>query len=191
MTRSVVVLGLCILALLAVSQSTNFEIFCDEKTMDIFCNAEEDQGDISFREFVDVSGLTFDVADDLETLFYNGNIKMLMDVPQGAITMEIDVFRWERSQWLPTPLSMKRDNFCQALVNPHELWHPIVKSIPKKQLKCPPTKGHIYTLTNVSNHLFVKNMPYVDITGDLKAVVHLGVGGHKTCAVVFFKVYAN
>ncbi|KAH8256707.1 hypothetical protein KR038_004686, partial [Drosophila bunnanda] len=171
--------------------ATNFEIIGDEKTMDIFCNGEEDLGDISIREFVDVSGLTFDVADDLETLFYNGDIKILMDVPQGPITMEIDVFRWERSQWLPTPLSIKRNNFCQALLNPYELWHPVVRKIRKDQLTCPPKKGHIYTLTNVSNHLFVKNMPHVDITGDLKAVVHLSVGGHKTCGVVFFKVYAN
>ncbi|KAH8391575.1 hypothetical protein KR200_005646, partial [Drosophila serrata] len=170
---------------------TNFEVIGDEKTMDIYCSAEEDQGDISFREYVDVSGLTFDVADDLETLFYNGDIKMLLDVPQGPITMQVDVFRWERSQWLPTPLSLKRDDFCQSLLSPYELWHPIVRNIPKEKLKCPPTKGHIYTLTNVSNHLFVKNMPNMDIAGDLKAVVHLSAGGHKTCAVVFVKIYAN
>ncbi|XP_020802165.1 uncharacterized protein LOC110179115 isoform X2 [Drosophila serrata] len=88
LARSLVGLGLWILALMAVSQGTNFEVIGDEKTMDIYCSAEEDQGDISFREFVDVSGLTFDVADDLETLFYNGDIKMLMDVPQGPITMQ-------------------------------------------------------------------------------------------------------
>ncbi|KAH8280759.1 hypothetical protein KR054_010251 [Drosophila jambulina] len=174
-----------------IFQGTNFEIIGDEKTMDVYCNAEDDHGDVSFREYVDVSGLTFTVADDLETLLYNGDVKILKDLPPGPITMEIDVFRWQRSQWLPTLISLKRDNFCKALMNPRELWHSVVKTIPKEQLKCPPNKGHIYTVTNVSNHLFVKNMPFVDVVGDLKAVAHLGVGEHKTCAVVFFKVYAN
>ncbi|XP_016962520.3 uncharacterized protein LOC108032960 [Drosophila biarmipes] len=182
---------LCILQLLQGSRSTTYEVIGDEKTMDIICDAEEDKGNIPIRQVLDVSGLTFEVADDLETLYYNGDIKVLMDVPSGSIGMEVDVFRWERSQWLPTPLALKRDSLCNTLTNPRELWYPLFKNIPKEELICPPGKGHVYTLSNVSNHEFVRNMPLADIAGDLKAVVHLSSGDLKTCVVFFFKVYIN
>lgn len=50
---------------------------------------------------------------------------------------------------------------------------------------------HVYRLANVSNHVFVRNMPYANIAGDAKAVVHLTSGDIKTCAVIFFKIYAS
>ncbi|KAI8034475.1 hypothetical protein M5D96_012749 [Drosophila gunungcola] len=131
------------------------------------------------------------VADDLETLFFSGDIKVLIKVPSGPIAMQVDMFRWKRSQWLPTPLSLKRDSLCRALSNPTEIWYPVYRKVPKDQMICPPKKGHIYTLNNVSNHAFVNNMPRLDIAGDLKAVFQLSSGNLKTCAAVFFKVYAK
>nr|XP_016924127.1 uncharacterized protein LOC108005378 isoform X1 [Drosophila suzukii] len=182
---------LCILQFIQGSRvkSTTYEVIGDEKTMDIVCEASEDKGNTPIREILDIGGLSFEVADDLETLFYRGDIKMLMDLPSGPIGMQVDVFRWERSQWLPTPLSLKRESLCKALINPWELWYPIFKNIPEIEMICPPGKGHIYTLNNVSNHEFIKNMPHVDIAGDLKAVVHLSAGDLKTCVVLFFKVF--
>ncbi|KAH8366487.1 hypothetical protein KR084_011105, partial [Drosophila pseudotakahashii] len=182
---------LCIMQLLQGSRSTNYEVIGDEKTMDIVCDAQEDKGNVPLRQILDISGLTFEVADDLETLYYNGDIKVLMDVPSGPIGMQVDVFRWERNEWMPTPLCLKRDSLCKSLTNPRELWYPIFRKIPKNEMICPPKKGHIYTLNNVSNHEFVRNMPRMDIAGDLKAVVHLSSGDLKTCAVFFFKVYVK
>jgi len=109
--------------------------------MDIVCEASEDKGNTPIREILDIGGLSFEVADDLETLFYRGDIKMLMDLPSGPIGMQVDVFRWERSQWLPTPLSLKRESLCKALINPWELWYPIFKNIPEIEMICPPGKG--------------------------------------------------
>lgn len=174
------------------------------------------------------------MAADLETLYFNGDIKVLIDVPNNPMAMEVDVFRWERSEWIPTTLAMKRDSFCMSLSNPMELWYPIFLKVPKEEMICPPKKGvssewmdfrrrklrfgktlrhtncilylvtnyleelhllsifqHVYRLANVSNHVFVRNMPYANIAGDAKAVVHLTSGDIKTCAVIFFKIYAS
>ncbi|XP_052855865.1 uncharacterized protein LOC128264449 [Drosophila gunungcola] len=182
---------LCIMQLLQRSWSTNYELIVDEKTMDIHCDAEEDQGNTPISQILDISNITFKVADDLETLFFSGDIKVLIKVPSGPIAMQVDMFRWKRSQWLPTPLSLKRDSLCRALSNPTEIWYPVYRKVPKDQMICPPKKGHIYTLNNVSNHAFVNNMPRLDIAGDLKAVFQLSSGNLKTCAAVFFKVYAK
>ncbi|XP_016984379.1 LOW QUALITY PROTEIN: uncharacterized protein LOC108048331 [Drosophila rhopaloa] len=182
---------LCILQLLQGIRSTNYEVIGDEKTLNVQCDAQDAQGDTSIRDILDISGLTFDVADDLETLHFNGDIKVLVAVPSGPIAMQVDVFRWQRSQWLPTPLSLKRDSLCKSLRNPVEIWFPIFRQVPRAELICPPKKGHIYTLRNVTNHAFVNNMPHVDIAGDLKAVVRWSAGDLKTCAVFFFKVYAK
>ncbi|KAH8373245.1 hypothetical protein KR009_008459, partial [Drosophila setifemur] len=172
-------------------QGTNYEVIGDERTMNLVCDDHDNQGNLPLRQMLDISDLHFDIAEDMETLYYSGNIKVLTDVPRGPITMDLDLFRWERSQWLPLSVSMKRNNFCLALKDPREIWFPIVNNIPKNQRQCPPKKGHIFTLTNFTNHIFVNNMPNVDIVGDLKAVVHIGAGGQKTCAVVYFKVYAK
>ncbi|XP_022233517.2 uncharacterized protein LOC111081689 [Drosophila obscura] len=169
----------------------NYEIIGDEKTMAIECDGMDNEGDIQVRQILDMSDVRFVIADDLETLYYSGDIKVLMDIPQSPITLQMDVFRWVRSEWLPTPFSIKRDDFCKALLDPWEFWHPVVRELPKSQLNCPPNKSHVYSLRNISNHLFVNNMPSVDIAGDLKAVVHLSTDQHKTCMVVFVKVYAN
>ncbi|XP_017064487.1 uncharacterized protein LOC108103490 [Drosophila eugracilis] len=180
---------LCILLVLKGSWSTTYEVIGDEKTLDIVCTAAEDKGNIPISKILDITNLTFDMAADMETLYFNGNIKVLMDVPSGPIAMEVDIFRWERNSWTPTQLALKRNDLCQSLTSPRELWYPIFRNIPKEELICPPNKGHIYTLKNVSNHEFVRNVPSADIAGDLKALVHLTTGNIKTCAVLFFKVY--
>ncbi|XP_017137185.2 uncharacterized protein LOC108152395 [Drosophila miranda] len=184
-------ISLLVILRIAICISVNYEIIGDEKTMAIECNGMENEGNIQVRQILDISDVHFVIADDLETLYYSGDIKVLMDIPHTPITLQLDVFRWVRSEWLPIPLSIKRDDFCQALLDPWELWHPVVREIPKSQLKCPPNKSHVYSLRNISNHLFVNNMQSVDIVGDLKAVVHLSTDQYKTCMVVFVKVYAN
>ncbi|EDW46204.1 uncharacterized protein LOC6618010 [Drosophila sechellia] len=182
---------LCILHSLRGTSSTTYEVLGDDKTLDIVCDASEDRGNTPIRQILDISGLTVDMAADLETLYFNGDIKVLIDVPNNPMEMEVDVFRWERSEWIPTTLAMKRNNFCKSLSNPMELWYPIFMKVPKEEMICPPKKGHVYRLANVSNHVFVRNMPRANIAGDAKAVVHLTSGDMKTCAVIFFKIYAS
>lgn len=109
--------------------------------MNLVCEDQDNRGNVPLRQIFDISGLHFDVADDLETLYYNGDIKMMGSLVQGPITMEADVYRWERSQWLPTGLSMKRDNLCEALKNPIEIWYPVLKKIGMNINACPPKKG--------------------------------------------------
>ncbi|EDV46439.1 uncharacterized protein LOC6550046 [Drosophila erecta] len=182
---------LCILQTLRGTQGTTYEILGDDTTLNIVCSAAEDRGNTPIRQILDISSVSFDMAADLETLYFNGDIKVLKDVPNIPIGMQVDIFRRERSEWIPTPLAMKRDNLCQSLSNPMELWYPIFMKVPKEEFICPPTKGHVYSLANVSNHVFVRNMPRMDIAGDVKAVVHLTSGDMKTCAVLFFKIYAS
>ncbi|KAH8344880.1 hypothetical protein KR067_009780, partial [Drosophila pandora] len=171
-------------------QSASYEIIADERTLNLVCDDQDNHGNTPLRQIIDISGLHFDVAEDMETIYYNGDIKMMGSLVRGApITMEADVYRWERSQWLPTGLSIKRDNLCEAIKNPMEIWHPILMKIGINLNNCPPKKGSVFTFRNVSNHAFVRNMPFADIAGDLKAVVHLGNGGKNTCVVVYLKVY--
>ncbi|XP_017055899.1 uncharacterized protein LOC108097874 [Drosophila ficusphila] len=182
---------LCGLQLLQGIRSLNYEIIVDEKTLKVQCDPQDDKGNIPFNQIFDVSNLTFDMADDLETLYFNGDVRVLIDLPKGPITMQADLFRWERGQWLQTPLAQKRNDLCKALNNPLEVWRPFVIKVPKSQRKCPPNKGHIYTLSNTTNHGFVPHMPRVDIAGDLKAVIHLSTGNIKTCTTVYLTVYTS
>ncbi|XP_043660242.1 uncharacterized protein LOC122624648 [Drosophila teissieri] len=182
---------LCILQSLQGTQSTDYEILGDDSTLHIECSAAEDRGNIQIRQILDISTLTFNVAQDLQTLYFNGDVKVLMDLPKSPIGLQVDLFRWERSEWIPTPLALKRHNLCQALSNPLEVWYPIFMKIPKKEKVCPPIKGHVYSLVNVSNHGIVRNMPRMDVAGDVKALVHLTSGKLKTCAALFFKIYVT
>ncbi|KAH8336184.1 hypothetical protein KR074_009932, partial [Drosophila pseudoananassae] len=172
-------------------QSTSYEIIGDERTMNFICDDQDNHGNVPLGKILDPSGVHFEVADDMETLYYTGDVKMLDNLVRGPITMEADLYRWERSQWLPTGVSLRRDNFCEALKNPRELWFPLLKKMGINVNFCPPKKGTSYTLTNVSNHVFVQNMPFADVAGDLKAVVHFGNGGRKTCLVIYLKVYTH
>ncbi|KAH8283281.1 hypothetical protein KR018_004215, partial [Drosophila ironensis] len=173
-------------------QCSNYEIIVDERTLSLTCSDQDNRGNIPLSDLLDISGLHYEVTDDLETLLFSGDLKVMMDIPpRSPITMQMDVYRWQRSQWLPTGMSLKRENLCQALNDPREFWHSVIQSIPRSQRQCPPKKEHIYTLTNVSNHQFVSNMPSADIAGDLKAVVHFAAGSRMACASVFVKVYNN
>ncbi|EDX02546.1 uncharacterized protein LOC6525603 [Drosophila yakuba] len=182
---------LCILQSLQGTQGMNYEVLGDDTTLNIKCNAAEDRGNTPMQQIIDISNLTFNMAKDLETLYFNGDIRVLMDLPNRPIVLQVDVFRWERSEWIPTPLALKRNNLCHALFDPLELWHLVFMKVPKKEKVCPPTKGHVYSLVNVSNHVFLRNLPRMDVAGDVKALVHLTSGDIKTCAALYFKIYAT
>ncbi|XP_068141472.1 uncharacterized protein [Drosophila tropicalis] len=170
---------------------TKYEIIGDEKSLLATCDPSEDMGNLAMKDIVDLSDLSFTLAEDMETVYVSGDIKVLLHIPNAPIKMEVDVFRLERGRWMPTIISIKRDSLCESLRDPREFWHFYLMQISKGHLKCPPDQGDIYTLNNLTNHIVVKNLPRWDIEGDLKALVHFSIDQHKTCVAVYSKVYVT
>ncbi|EDW86511.2 uncharacterized protein Dwil_GK14631 [Drosophila willistoni] len=171
---------------------TVYEIIGDEKSLLATCDPSEDMGNLAMNDIVDLSDLSFTLDEDMETVYVSGDVKVLLDIPHNApIKMEVEVFRLERGTWMPTIITIKRNNLCESLKDPREFWHVYLMQISKGQIKCPPDQGDIYTLNNLTNHLIIKNLPRWDIEGDLKAIVHFSIDKHKSCTAVYSKVYVK
>ncbi|KAH8387659.1 hypothetical protein KR093_008541 [Drosophila rubida] len=170
-------------------QATNYDIVADDKTLVMPCSKAEDKSNMAISDFLDVSNLQLVLDKDFETLYISLDAAFKVQLPKAPIQMQVDVLRWERGQWVPTVIALKRDDVCKSLADPFEIWHPyIVTHIPKAQRVCPPKQGHVYRLRNITNRMELKSFPRWDIEGDLKAVLHFTVGHMKACALVFVTV---
>ncbi|KAH8276735.1 hypothetical protein KR044_002705, partial [Drosophila immigrans] len=171
-------------------QSTNYDIVLDDKSLVMPCSKEDDRGsNMAISDILDVSNLKLILDEDIETLYMSADIAMKVQLPKAPIKLEVDVFRWQRSQWVPTIIALKRDDFCKTLADPFEIWHIyVVTQIPKDQRVCPPKQGHVYHMRNITNRMVVKNLPRFDIEGDLKSVLHFSVGHMKICALAFVQI---
>lgn len=137
-------------------QSTNYEVIGVEKMFGSRCEGEDNTGNVDFNELVDLSQLNMVYDDDYETVHLSGKIVLKKELP-ARIKMHIEIYRWVRDKWVPTAVSLKRDDFCKSLKNPFEPWHfYVISQIPQEQLVCPPKLGvscdrvgniHIYNFT--------------------------------------------
>lgn len=121
------------------NQSVNYEVIGNEMLLLTTCEGEENNMDIS--ELVDFSQLNFVFEEDYETIHASGKIVMKVDLPP-LISVHIEIYRMTRDEWVTTPISLRRDDFCKSLKNPFEPWHFfIVSQIPKEERICPPKAG--------------------------------------------------
>lgn len=116
-------------------------MFGNEKMLTTTCEGEDNKDNVEISELVDFSQLNFVFEDDYETIHASGKIVVKKDLPP-LISMHIEIYRWTRDEWVLTPISLKRDDFCKSLRNPFEPWHLfIVNQIPKEERICPPKAG--------------------------------------------------
>ncbi|XP_030378905.1 ERI1 exoribonuclease 2 [Scaptodrosophila lebanonensis] len=144
-------------------KTADYDIIADDKTFLENCYGKDNKDYLSLLDIIDISGLQYTVADDLETIYVNGNIVFKLSIPDEPIKIHVEVWRWDRGVWKPTLYSMNRPNLCQAIRNPLELWHSIIRKISDKQLVCPPQKDGIYTFRNLTNRLELNNVPRWDV----------------------------
>ncbi|XP_032295889.1 uncharacterized protein [Drosophila virilis] len=170
------------------AETANYNVFLDEQLIQESCDSTDDKGNVALSELVETH-LTTVLDNDYETLYISGDIIIKRALPRSPIKFEVDVSRWERGQWVPTFVTLKRDNFCKSLKDPFEVWHLYyITQISKQQRTCPPQQGQVYSFTNVSNRMVVRNLPRWDIEGNLKAVLHLSAGNMKTCILIYCTV---
>ncbi|KAM8720597.1 hypothetical protein ACLKA7_006609 [Drosophila subpalustris] len=183
------VLFALLLSLLLLAESTDYDIVVDEKMWMSACNSEDDEGNTPISDVMDVSDLSFVLDDDYETLYISGDITVKLERPVTPIKIEVNVKHWERSQWVPTIISIKRDDFCKSLEDPFEFWYTFIATqIPKEERPCPPDLGQVYSMRNVTNRMRAEKMPNWDVEGELKAVMHFTIGKLKTCVLVYFTI---
>ncbi|XP_064555980.1 uncharacterized protein LOC135440631 [Drosophila montana] len=174
--------------LLHGAETADYNVFLDEQLIQESCGSTEGKGNMALSELVETR-LTTVLDSDYETLYISGDIIVKQALPHVPIKFEVDVSRWERGQWVPTFVTLKRDDFCKSLKDPFELWHLYyITQIPRQQRTCPPHQGQVYSFTNVSNRMLVENMPRWDIVGNLRAVVHFSAGDMKTCLLIYCTV---
>ncbi|XP_017963004.2 uncharacterized protein LOC108655736 [Drosophila navojoa] len=178
--RRIVCLLLALLPLRA--ELATYDVFLDEDIFQESCDPREDRGNVALSELLE-NNLTSVLIDD--TSYITGEFIVKAQLPPGRIKLEADIRRQERGRWVPTFISIKRDDFCKALFDPFELWHFfIITNVPRSQRICPPKKGHVYTFRNISNRMHLENMPRWNILGNVKVVMHLSVGNLTTCAAL-------
>lgn len=135
------------------NQCTNYEVLGNEKMLMTRCEGEDNRGNVELSELVDFSQLSFVFEDDYETIHVSGKIVVKKDLAP-PIKVHIEIYRWTRDEWVPTAVSLKRDDFCRALVNPFEPWHLfLVNQIPKEERICPPEAG--VSWDQVKNRVFI------------------------------------
>ncbi|KAH8398033.1 hypothetical protein KR222_010557, partial [Zaprionus bogoriensis] len=167
-------------------KSVNYVVTVDERMFGARCEDGDNKGTTDIDDLVDVSQLKVLYDDDFETVHASGNVIIKRDLPKEPIKMEIKVYKWNRRGWEETALLLKRNNFCKSLRDPFEAWYSyIMIHIPREQRICPPEQGHTYTLYNLTNRVFVRNVPRFDIEGDLKIVMNFAAGDLKTCLLLF------
>ncbi|ALC48272.1 CG13002 [Drosophila busckii] len=175
-------------------QSANFDIILDERGLLSDCSPEDDAGNLRMHEFLDISRLSTEFDEDLETMYFNGDVIVRRDLAalQEPVKLQLAVYRRQRSAWQPTLVSIKRDDFCKSMHNPFEFWYIYIATrLTAAERECPPKLGHVYQLRNISNRMYIGNIPDFDIDGDLKCVVHFTQGPYKTCMSIYLTVYKH
>ncbi|EDV92145.1 uncharacterized protein LOC6565721 [Drosophila grimshawi] len=170
------------------ANSATYGVTFDERIFQS-CSRNEDKGNVPISDLVDTSEVTIVLENDYETFHFSGDIIIKKQLPNVPIKVHVEIYHLDRGEWVPTVAALKRDDFCKSLKDRIEPWHLYyISQIPKDQRTCPPHIGQVYKLRNVTNRMTVKHMPYWNVDGDLKAVMHFSAGDIKICAVMYFTV---
>uniref|UniRef100_A0A1B0BLH3 MD-2-related lipid-recognition domain-containing protein n=1 Tax=Glossina palpalis gambiensis TaxID=67801 RepID=A0A1B0BLH3_9MUSC len=145
------------------------------------CEKEDDEGNIALDE-VFQSHLEMSYADDGEKYLANGNVTFKVPIPEGAIVKaHAEVYKWQRGQWTRTMFSLKRDNLCQAMFSPVEIWYGAIKSIPEEERICPPRSDTVYHLVNTTYQGEIPDLLISDLAGTYKIIAHVTLGEYIMC----------
>uniref|UniRef100_A0A1B0A1D7 Uncharacterized protein n=1 Tax=Glossina pallidipes TaxID=7398 RepID=A0A1B0A1D7_GLOPL len=145
------------------------------------CEKEDDEGNIALDEVFEAD-LDISYADDGEKYLANGNVTFKISIPDGAdVKAHAEVYKWQRGEWIRTMFSLKRNNLCQAMFSPLEIWYAAVKSIPEEERICPPKSGTVYHLVNTSFQGEIPDLLIPDLAGTYKIVAHLTLAEYIMC----------
>ncbi|XP_065078914.1 uncharacterized protein LOC135701897 [Ochlerotatus camptorhynchus] len=101
---------------------------------------------------MDFSNVQFDFDDD-GYIIINGNFTFLTDVV-APYPVYFHSERMERGEWRPTLIDKPLRDFCASLLDPLEVWYPVMKQL--DQLHCPFSAGHVIKLDNIKYKFPVK-----------------------------------
>lgn len=119
-------------------QGFTYKIVPEDDNIFVACPGEEDK---FVDQFFDMTGLNFERVDE-ETIVVDGNMTWTFNTDSThKIKAMVDVERENNGLWLPTPMTIGRDDFCSRMFIDSEYWYEYVKDLLHYQRVCPPAVG--------------------------------------------------
>uniref|UniRef100_A0A1I8NX48 MD-2-related lipid-recognition domain-containing protein n=1 Tax=Stomoxys calcitrans TaxID=35570 RepID=A0A1I8NX48_STOCA len=173
-------------------QAADYAIIGDDQTFFQACDAHDDGGTTNLKELVEFNMIN-EYADDMETIITNGNVTILVDIdPQVPISLEVEIYKWERGTWVDSIFSIRRPNFCATAFSPKEFWYPFIKQFPEENRVCPPKKGHVYQFKDIKNRMDFFNVTMShDYSGKYKAIIYFIVDQYSLCLSSVVDVWSS
>lgn len=132
-------------------QGYSYKIVPEEDTIFVPCLGEESE---FIDKYLDISDLSFDREDDEETIIVDGTVVWNFEVnkKREKVKVNIDVEKDNQGLWIPTPISIERDDICDRMFIPTEYWAPYVEKFSAEQRICPPAVGVCF---GIFNHIYI------------------------------------
>lgn len=120
------------------------------------CPGEEDK---FIDKYFDMSELTFTRVDD-ENIIMDGAMTWTLETDANQrVKVIIEIEKEKSGQWVQTPMTIVRDDFCGKMFIPTEYWYEFVKGFSGDQRNCPPPAG-------VCCFIFVNSIFYMTTISD-------------------------
>uniref|UniRef100_A0A1I8Q860 MD-2-related lipid-recognition domain-containing protein n=1 Tax=Stomoxys calcitrans TaxID=35570 RepID=A0A1I8Q860_STOCA len=110
----------------------------------------------------------------------------------SLLQFKAEIYKWQRGSWVNTIFSLYRPDLCASLFKPTEIWYSFIVQLPKEDRKCPPEKGHVYYLKNLSNRMEVYNLRIAgDYSGKYKSIMHYTFDNTTLCVSFEFNAWKS